>query len=182
MKRLLGAIGFAGAMLFAVGSANAALINLTPGGLIGPGGANSGSTPPFNSLPVSFSINLSGFAPNSVNLGLTFGTSGGVLTSLDAQLCNTLDCGGVSNTTYGSVNGSQVGSYVQGAGTIAALLSDGDYWLYFTGSPVTTGFSYAFTVTATTPIPAAALLFASGLGFLGFATKKRKARQEVISS
>lgn len=188
MKRLLGAIGFAGAMLFAVGSANAALIgsfSLSPGtptyngGIFVNGGLDSGGTARSisNSTPIWWEIDVNSFGL-PVNLEVDTSTQnksfGG---TLNAMLCAAID--GSGNCT-GAPLASGTG---QSTNLLTFNLVPTTYFLTYKGTPLnsqTWGFS--FTATASTPIPAGALLFVSGLAALGLTSKKRKARQEVASN
>lgn len=184
MKRLLGALGFVGATLFVVSSANAAVVgsfDLSPGAESYSDGSNSS----VGNLPHVWTMTLGNVTPfiGSVSLFLDFSTQANNFSSFSGKLCTTgVDSSGnCTGTTYGPIGGLVSGTTLGNAGLLTTSLTNGTYYLVFDGveKPGATSWSYSFT--ASTPIPAAALLFASGLGFIGFAGRKRKGQLAVAS-
>jgi len=174
MKRLIGGLGFAGAMFVAVGTADAAMVDtilMTPGTPsysngdhtnLGPG--NPGTLPSF------WDIDISGFG-GPVNLQVDTSTQNASFSgTLQGTLCDTLDLSNhcsILGTIFDSATGPSTTLLAYGLNPLTT------YYLVYDGTPANVNtWSYSFTATATTPIPAAALLFASGLTVLGFASRK----------
>jgi hypothetical protein len=189
MKRLLGALGFVGATLFAVSGANAAIlgpINVGPGPAqtTFDGGAGYTNNGVFDGAHV-WAFNVSNLFADPVAVYISYSTqstwtSGNLFSGFGLQLCSLSDCssGNIGSVFTGNSNPSGVLVFDLLA---TGLLPGNTYYLWFGGEPQSsTSWSYSFQGVVT-PIPAAALLFASGLGFIGFAGRKRKGQLAVAS-
>jgi hypothetical protein len=171
MKRFLGALGLVGAMLFAVSSVNAAPVTFSqsPGDVDFAGAASDSD----GALPHAWQLDLSGFS-NPLNVLLSFSTQD-VWDSFGVQLCDTNNC---SNPALGSLSGINFPNLT----LLAAGLTNGTYFLVFDGALKSGVAHWSYSLQGqvnAVPIPAAALLFASGLGFLGVAGRKKKAASQA---
>lgn len=169
-KKMTSVVRWVGAIALTVlgaTSANAAVetITLMPG-LLSDGGSNSGHA---NFVHDFWPLDLTGFG-SPVNIDVTWSSQPNNFSSLNVRLCDTSDCSGAGNPLFGPASGTQSGTL------LAFALDPALYYIDFEGNKGSIStWSYSFTAKASyVPLPAAALLFASGLGFLGVAGRKRK--------
>ena len=159
MKRILGILSMAMAMLFAVSGANAApvIFNQSPGDLDFAGSAVYTD----GALPHSWQLNLSGFS-GPVGLLLAYSTQN-VWQNFGVQLCDTDNC---SNPAIGSLSGIDYPDLT----LLAGGLTNGTYYMVFNGTLINPNSHWSYSLQgAVTPIPGALLLFGSGLAALGAA-------------
>jgi hypothetical protein len=179
MKRILGVLAAAAVMLTAASAANAApfpmsILLSSPSPLSGSGGdtfATSGS------FADDISLYLSGAPAFLVNATASSTVNGGSgIPDIKIQLFDPIDVLVASGTLLTALNVHS--STILGGGVL--LTSTGPspatpYRIHVTGTNGPDGGSYQYSVSATAsvvPIPAAALLFGSGLAFLGFAARR----------
>ena len=178
MKRIIGILSIVGTMLFAVQGANAAVLDtltLSPGTLVDNTSHNSilGST----AVDDDVELFLTGWPKFLVtitatsSLGLNSGIPGISLSLLDDTGAH-LPVPGITTSTFANQFVATFTIFTP------VLLETGitPYIIHVSGTARSGGASYDLTAEASlVPIPAAALLFASGLGVLGFAGRRKRA-------
>jgi hypothetical protein len=180
MRRL----ALAAAALLMAGAAHAATISLVANGLTFTGGAPAqGTVAPVSSTELAGTLQ-STTAPSFLNDFVEFTVSDANSTNVNVDVLNNVNNGFPSfiaeifRITRDTPNGTVVSGNFAANNNIdsVALLSGVDYFFELQASGVNGAIGQSNFQLATTPLPAALPLFASGLGFVGWLARRRKKR------